>query len=291
MKFFRTDKDILLGNPRSIELIDKSRILFFALTISELKIFLSFFERALNFQKDKNSIQIFIDCKTDLNKIKDYLIDSIKLDYDINGKPLFDIDLINVYWDLLQRRNKEIEKRESIEVLDIWEALVTIIEQNQLIELINSYSNTDFDYDRETYTNSFNILEIIDLKVIEGLNLLNWDEKLTHEQRKFYTNLVQQKNNKQIENTYLSLSIAISNNFGGKINLKEILFPMSKEEEENRLKNLELKALEDRRKNYMKEIYTGIKEIDDKYLIDRIREFPHIQKERFFVKEEIETLF
>ncbi|HEY9886015.1 MAG TPA: hypothetical protein V6C96_02020 [Vampirovibrionales bacterium] len=269
LKFKKSDKDILQGSPRTIDLIDGSRLFCKALSIRKLDIFLNYLIEETNKTK---WIESCLSAGTNIDRLKDVLLDKLSIDYVSSEKGTYAVfnphDFVSSYF-AIQNEKAEIIPQESC--LD---AFITVIEQNNLLHVLEHYLKPSNSESVKTYSNSFIVWQIMQLGLVSSLTLLNWEDVLTFEQRDFYYDLVIQRENKQIQNLYLAFSTVKRQQFGDKIDIfKDVLFPESN-------KNIGIK--EQNRKVYLGEKYTGNKELDDKLLEELVANSKMVTRDLFF---------
>lgn len=270
MHFNHTDIDILESCPRNIDLIDETRVTFFALNIRNLVKFLYCLKELLGDNWLKELIKL-----TNKKEIEEYLFSTLAIKYQNHNNNKFTVfkkfDFISFYWCLL---NKETS---ILPVLEPFKAFLTIIEQNNLIDILKlQYEDNGNENNKITYTNSFTIYEIMSLNLIPNLTFMNADDLLTMEQKNFYSNLKKQSDNKLIQNLYIALVTGIGNQFGAKIDLiNDVLFPDNSEKDK-------LNLLERNKKEFLKEKYTGKPEIDNILINEFLEKNPNMPKDLFY---------
>jgi hypothetical protein len=268
LKFEHSVNDIILGNPRYIDLNDSTRVLLHALPISKIDKFLVLFVEGI---KEKKLLEGLIECGNNYQKLFQFISENLPLK-SVDGTCYFKhFDFISAYYSIYS------DKTEIIQPVSAIKALVTIIEQNQLIELLDICLKYEENKQKKqkTFTTPFSYYQIIELGLVEGLTMLNINDKLTIEQKDFYLDIAEQKLKKLTEYSHLALTVAIANQFGSKQNLHDLLFANSSSDEK-------YQAIEEKRKAFLFDKYTGDREKDDALLKQLMEERNDKTIEMFF---------
>ena len=256
--------DILKGCPRSV-LTTEGEALFYALSVDNLDLFLSGFDKW--FGSD------WVDCLAKIRpeQLKRWFLSKLSIYYKkIECYTLIQFkkqEIIDTYGLLQAKPCKAL-------IVNSLELLLIIFEQNNILQIARNLAKITKDT-QETYDNNYIDCTILDqvskyYNMYPGLNLLNINDILSPEQKTLFFSLAEQKNKKEIENHYISLSLGLSNAFveeNKRTDLYKFLFP-----EKEPLNPVEsddpwLPV----RKNYLGDRFTGDTEKDDLLIYEQAK--------------------